>query len=113
MTAAEYSGRLDKGVLHTYMAMDQPDDRVMAEYIWIDGTGQGLRSKCRTLDFEPKDPKGNVTVENKPCIFVKIEDHVFALGSTTENDECRPKYNEVKMFALHFATLKFTLPLKY
>ena len=47
-------------ILDTYLHLDQPDNGVMAEYVWIDGTGQGLRSKCRTLYEEPQKPEGNV-----------------------------------------------------
>lgn len=46
-----------KTVLQRYMRIPQPEDRVMCEYLWVDGSGEGIRSKCRTLDFEPKHPK--------------------------------------------------------
>ena len=60
-----YTAATDKNVLKTFMEMEQPDDKVMAEYIWIDGTGEGIRSKCRTLDSEPKKPQGKEACKNR------------------------------------------------
>ncbi|XP_074655306.1 glutamine synthetase-like [Tubulanus polymorphus] len=45
---------LDKSTLNHYYTLDQPDDIIQAMYVWIDGTGEGLRCKTKTLDFEPK-----------------------------------------------------------
>ena len=41
---------LDKSVLDKYLSLPQ-GDRVCATYIWIDGTGEGLRSKVREVLF--------------------------------------------------------------
>ena len=39
---------LEKSVLDKYLSLPQ-GDRVCATYIWIDGTGEGLRSKVRKV----------------------------------------------------------------
>jgi glutamine synthetase len=36
---------MNKGALRRYLDLSQPDDKVMATYIWIDGTGENLRGK--------------------------------------------------------------------
>ena len=46
---------MDKTVLQRFLELPQPDNKVLCTYLWIDGTGQGLRSKTMTVDFEPKE----------------------------------------------------------
>lgn len=65
-----------KTVLHRYMRIPQPDDRVMCEYLWVDGSGEGIRTKCRTLDFEPKHPKGE-TGNMKMLLVYSIHCYFF------------------------------------
>ena len=47
---------MDKTVLRRYLRLSQPENKVMATYIWIDSTGENLRGKTRTIDHEPKLP---------------------------------------------------------
>lgn len=57
--ATSTSSKLNKAVKQQYMDLPQ-GDMVQAMYIWIDGSGEGVRCKTRTLDFEPKTIEGKI-----------------------------------------------------
>ncbi|DAZ92628.1 TPA: hypothetical protein N0F65_012061 [Lagenidium giganteum] len=48
--------KLDRAVYDRYMDIEVDSNIVLAEYIWIGGSGEDLRSKTRTLNFIPKSP---------------------------------------------------------
>lgn len=54
-------GSSDKSVLAKYLHLTQ-GDQVQCMYVWIDGTGEFVRAKTKTVNFEPKAPKGTLAI---------------------------------------------------
>lgn len=44
---------LNEQITAKFLALPKSDDRIQAEYIWIGGSGEDLRSKTRTLERKP------------------------------------------------------------
>ncbi|CAL8092905.1 unnamed protein product [Calicophoron daubneyi] len=49
-----HRSRDPKAILASYYRLPQPADTVQVMYIWIDGSGEGLRCKTMTVDKVPK-----------------------------------------------------------
>lgn len=61
MSSPSISSCLNKAVRTHYMSLPQ-GGKCQVTYIWIDGTGEGLRNKTRTLAAEPKSLQGTVNM---------------------------------------------------
>lgn len=48
---------LDKGIINRYRKLKYDPKNVQVTYVWIDGTGETVRTKDRVLDFVPQCPE--------------------------------------------------------
>merc|ERR1711911_77303 len=51
-SAMSNTSNTNKAVLEKYLSLPQ-GSRVCATYVWIDGSGEGMRSKVKCLDSKP------------------------------------------------------------
>lgn len=59
---------LNKAISERYNDLPMPEGSLIATYIWIDGTGENLRCKDRTITSIPESPKGKLCAPNKPRV---------------------------------------------
>lgn len=63
---------INKTLLARHFQIPLPQDKIQAMYVWIDGTGEYVRAKTRTLDFIPKQPKGKFGVAHTKSSILTI-----------------------------------------
>merc|ERR1711981_986226 len=67
-----FNGATNKTALDRFMSLNvDHSKRTQCMYIWIDGTGGGLRAKTRTVDFVPQKP-GELPIWNSDVYLYPV-----------------------------------------
>ena len=64
---------IDKKVLDRYLDLELPPNKCQATYIWIDGTGENVRCKDRTLDEIPQTVAGELMITQERVLELNLE----------------------------------------
>lgn len=93
--ALDYSpnAQLNKAVLDKYMCLPIPECACQVEYVWIDGSGQHMRSRSRTFDFPISSHRDAPTwnCDGSECYFTENTKnaHVFLCPIAMYKDPMR------------------------
>jgi len=63
---------LDKNTTARYLTLPQPDDTSQVMYVWIDGSGENVRCKTKTVDFIPKAAEGMNPIHTRVAKLLKF-----------------------------------------
>ncbi len=71
MSYVSDSSSLNKALRQQYLSLPQ-GTFCQVTYVWIDGSGEGLRSKTRTMDSEPKSIAGSKALTGLTFFILNI-----------------------------------------